>query len=370
MSTTPDGFAAPEVRHPRWIVRANGSEVAGCVSLESESNVFAQADTFTAVFAVSQLPASNPIAWWFATKDIRIEMLVGFPANPDSFTAGELQQEFYGLLDDAEWDVTGEVLTLTGRDLTGKLIDTKSDQKYQNQTASDVAKTLAAKYGLTPVVTSTSTKIGKYYQIDNVRMQDEKTEWELLSWLAREEGFQCFVKGTELHFQPPPAPGSITPYVVRYVPATSTSQATANATDIKVSHSNTVAKDIKVTVRSWHGKQKKRFMGVAQSTTHKGTKATSVQEYVYTIPGLTADQCQARAQQIRAELSQQEYRLTIEGPADGSLHAGDLVELRGTGTLADQVYHPVSVTRTISDEAGYTWSISAKNHDPEKEVNL
>lgn len=352
-------------------MKVNGATLSGWIRFDTDENEFYQPDTFRMHLAINGLPSAMDVKWWSTASKVEVELFTGFPTDPDNFAASDLDSVFFGVSDELQFDWEDLTIEVTGRDLTSKLIDHKTSEKYVNQTASDVATKLAGAYGLTPVVTATTTKVGRYYQIDHVDLKDDRTEWDLLTWLAREEGFVVYVRGKELHFEPKPAAGQ-DPYVIRYTPATDEAPAQANACRLKTSRTLTVARDIEVTVRSWNHKSKKAFTVKSTRTkTQKGPGPKGeTQKYSYTIAGLTQDQAQKRADQIRDELSRHEMKLSFEGPADNLLHVSDVIQLEGTATAADQAYFPESINRTMSFDGGYEWTVSAKNHSPESEPAL
>jgi hypothetical protein len=349
-------------RQPRGLVKVNGAQLTGWLSFSVDNNTFYEPDKFTLHLSMSGLPTAMDANWWSSTtSDITVEIFAGFPADPDNYGPSDLTSIFYGIADvpDFEWDDL--IIEVTGRDLTSRFIDHKTSAKYINQTSSKIATTLAAEYGLTPVVTATTTLVGIYYQIEQVDLKDDRTEWDLLTWLAREEGFVVYVKGQELHFEPPPSP-SQDPYVIQYVPASANGPAQANAQRIKTSRALTVAKDIQVTVRVVNLKAKTALKAV--STRIKGGGGT-VQKYSYVRHGLSLDQAQRLADQIRDEISKHEMKLSFDGPADDLLQITDVILLEGTGTAFDQIYFPDSINRSMTFDGGYGWSVSAKNHSPE-----
>lgn len=366
---------ASEVRQPRGLVKVNGAVVTGWTEFEAEQNEFYSPDTFRVSFAMSDLPKENGAAWFAAQGRLEVELFVGFPADPDHYSPGELTSIFFGVADEPsfEWDVL--TIEITGRDLTADLIDHKTSEKYVNSTASQVATKLAQKYGLKPVVAATQTKVGRYYTRDLVNLQDDRTEWDLLTFLAREEGFAVYVKGRELHFEPKTA-GKGEPYLIRYTPASADGPPTLNGVRLTTSRALTVARDIEVTVTSHNSKKKLSFKAVSRrSKTQKGPGAAgSVQKYSYSIPGLTQDQAQKRADQIRDELAKHEMKLRLEGPADNLLWITDAILLEGTGTAFDQTYFPQSIIRRLKagdgEDGGYSWMVEAKNHSPESEPSL
>lgn len=351
------------VRQPRGAVKINGVAVTGWLEFDTDENEFSQPDTFSVLFAMKGLPSDKGPDWWSRQEKVDVELYAGFPADPDNYSDADLALIFSGIGDDIGLNFTGREISLVGRDRTKLMMDAKSSEKNVNVTASDIATKIAAKHGLTPKVTATQTKIGKYYQIDKVDLNEERTDWDLLTWLAREEGFIVFVRGDELHFRAKPDAGQ-DPYVVKYSPPTSEDFARGSVRGIRCGRSLTVARGVKVVVRTWNSKRKKAF---ERTASRGGAGGGDVQEYRYTIANLTPEQCEARAQQILEEVSRHAMTLEIDGPADTILKIDDVISLEGTGTACDQVYYPQSIRRSMSLRDGFTWDVAAKNKTPESE---
>ena len=121
------------------------------------------------------------------TQDvIPVQVYVGYPKNPLNYGISDLVQLIDGTMDTARWDFdnTGEFVTLNGRNVVGKMIDEKIVDKYPNSTSSTIATNIANKYGLTPVVTATTTLAGTYYSKSSAVTPDANTsEWDLLQFL-------------------------------------------------------------------------------------------------------------------------------------------------------------------------------------------
>jgi len=355
-----------ESRQPRSIIRVNDQEFPCVTDWDVENNRFFDADTFRVEFAVSGFPQGRGPAWWLDTDDLFVEVLAGFPSDPNNFTAGELVSLIYGRVDDLDWNLGDPTMIVSGRDLTSQMIDTKTSEKYPNKKASDIAGVIAAKYGLTPKIAATSERVGTYYDQDHVRLQSEQTEWDLLTWLAREEGFQVYVSGRNLYFGPV---GEVAePMKLVYTPPTDFAPAQIDQEQVSFSQVKTLAKDISVTVKSWNPKKKRVFKDTARGAGGHG----QAQEYVRNIPGLDQQQVRDRAKQILAELTQHEMNLNFSGPATHNLVIGQKIELTGTGTRADQSYYPDTIRRIMSGSygEGYDWTVAAKNHSPENETSL
>lgn len=367
---------AGELRQPRGAVKINGELVAGWVSWEIDNNTFYQADTFRVTFAISGLPPAYDSAFWAKTAKIEVEILAGFPANPESYTAAELDSLIFGQADDVAFDPVHRVIEVSGRDLTAQLIDTKTTEKWPNLTASEIVQKIAAAHGLDAVVVKTTQKAGTYYEIDHVRLTDQRSEWDLLTWLAHEEQYLVYVQGKALHFEPKPAADTATPYVLKWeAPDYSRGYPVTNFKSIQFARNLTLAKDVIVHVRSWNAKNKKGFTKTAQATHNKNTVLAGAaqpvgeaQTYSYTIPGLTPEQALQKAQALLKDITAHEIRLNATLPADNILSGTALVQVIGTDTAFDQTYWPESITRRMSLDEGYEMTLSAKNHSPESTV--
>ena len=360
-------------RAPRSIVKLNGSAIGAVVSWQLDNNSNYQADTFRVDLAAGVLPAAQNVAWLSSQADLSVEILAGFPANPQAPLVGELTSFILGRVDDIAYDAKQNTVTLSGRDYTSQLIDTKTTEVFANQTAAQIVATLAARHGLTANAVSNPALVGSYYEIDHRRLTDEHTEWDLLTWLAHQENCNVWVSGTTLNFQPVPDPTADT-YVITWTP---TVPPQANVIDLKFARNLTLAKDVTVIVNSWNSKQKKGFKVTAKAThsKNKTLRNPSIpygepQVFTQTIPGLTVQEAQVRANALLASISAHEVRLDASLPGDNILTTRTLVTVQGTGTAFDQVYYPDSVVRSMSVSAGYRMELAAKNHSPESTVNL
>lgn len=366
--------AVAAARQPRGVVKLGGVAVSGWVSWEVSSNNYYEADTFRVEFAVSGLPAAFNAAWFSAQASLFVEILAGFPANPDRINPGDLQSLIYGRVDDIEFDPVSTLITVSGRDLTAAFIDAKLTAAWTNQTSSSIATALAASHGMTPVVTATTTNVGTYYKHDQVRMQSDRSEWDLLSWLAREEGFVVYVQGNELHFERD-AVLTGAPYVIRWqAPTATVGYAIANVQQLHFSRSLTVAKGITVTVRSPSTTRKTPVVQsypAAAKTVRVGKAAPfgDTQNYFFTLAAnKTPNDAQAYAQARYKEIIAHEMKLHARLPGDNLLSTRMLLRVDGTGTAFDQTYFPNVITRQMNMDEGYTMTVEAKNHNPDTQA--
>jgi phage protein D len=350
------------VRKPRPLVTINGVTLTGVLSVEVTNASHFTSDTYRVDLAVEGLPPAFGPAYWSASVDDQVAISVIIDEAPP-------HQLIVGQVDDIAYDPNRRSLTLSGRDLSAGLIDTKTAEKFQNLTSSEIAQALALRHGLDSSVTATDTLAGTYYEIDHSVLTQEQTEWDLLIYLAQNEGFDAWVSGTTLFFQPPPVKSG-TPYVLLWSDPGGGPPA-SNALDIKLHRSETLARDIDVVVRSWNQKQQKQFSVHARRTgANSSRRGGKGQIYSFNRPNLSRDQAQQLAQNILEDLSRHEKVITASLPADNLLTTLAMVQLVGTGTQWDQLYYPDTVTRRLSFTDGYRMDLRAKNHSTESTVTV
>ncbi|WP_435018501.1 phage late control D family protein [Tundrisphaera sp. TA3] len=355
------------VRKPRPEVAVNGVRLpaSAVISVEVTNSSHFTADTYRVHLSISGLPPAFGPAYWAESQDDLVSVAV-------SIDGGIPQQLILGQVDDAEIDLVGRTISLTGRDLSSRFLDAKTAEKFQNLTASDIALQLSLRQGLDADVVATSARAGTYYEIDHAVLTREQTEWDLLVYLAEREGFDVWVSGTTLHFRPAPVEAS-TPYVLFWSEPNALDGGTfaSNATDIRLQRSQTLAKDIIVIVRSWNQKQQKGFSEKASASQAKGQRrGGKAQVYTFIRPNLTPDQALALAKSLAEQITRHERLLSASLPADNILSTRTMVQLVGTNTAFDQLYYPDTVTRRLSMQEGYRMELRAKNHSTLSDVAL
>jgi hypothetical protein len=139
----------PRLRAPRLLVRVNGAVVANAIAARVLSNNYYAADRFRLTVALGQ----NTAADWMSADRMDVEIGVGQDGTAAWLIEGEADQ--------IELDAHRRVVTLTGRDLTARLIEARTQESFSNRTSSEIAGILARRRGLTPSVTPTATPVGR-----------------------------------------------------------------------------------------------------------------------------------------------------------------------------------------------------------------
>ena len=277
-----------------------------------------------------------------------IDVRLSLGGAPTSILQGEA--------DTIRADVLNHTAEIDGRDLTARLLDARTQETFSNQTASEIAQTLASRHGLTANVTSTSTLAGRYYADEHDRITlgqfaRSTTEWDLLTFLAAREGFEAYVAGQTLTFAPlgqTASPVTLTP---------------ADCLSLHLEHALTLARDIEVTVKSWNTRQQSAFTQTARSAA-RGRRTGSPQRIVLVRPNLQPNDALQLAHRILADLSAHERLVHAELPGELTLTPRSRIQLSGTNTDFDQMYYVAELDRHFSSAHGFTERLRLKNIPP------
>lgn len=348
----------PAVRQPALKVQVNGAACAGFNAFDVTTNGHFSADTFILTGALSALPPEKDAGWWLSGQAATVEIFA------DDTGAGNFVSLILGQVDYVEIDLIGRKITLSGRDLSAQLMDAKTTERWEELTSSQIVELLAARHGLTANAQSTSTKVGRYYEVEHARVTQEQSEWDLLTYLAQEEGFDLWVSGNTLNFQPPPALTS-EPYLLQWS-QTQTNLGPANFKTMKVARSLTLARDVVVQISTWNQFQETAIVHKVQATPSGGAAASGpAQVYSFTLPNLEPAKALQWAQNKVEEITQHERLVTFEVPADNILTSRTIVQVTGTNTSADQSYRVSSIERSMSFSGAYAMTVRLKNHSPQ-----
>ena len=359
-----------DARAPRLRVIMGNNLLGGVISASVTSNNYYQADHFNLSFATS----ASVIGWWDINPPmvLNIQVSIG-DAGWRSLIIGEVDHQHFHIQ-------TG-VLQMEGRDLSARLIETKTQEAFVNQTSSQIAAILASRHKMrTNAITATTTQAGRYYAQDHSNItlgqfSRTTTEWDLLVYLAQRENFDVFMVGNVLHFQPTTLP-SADPYILNWSAESAVPR--MNGVSLDMERSLTLAKDVQVEVRSWNSRQERSFTktaraigGRASSATDSGKgKPTNTQKYVFVRPNLSEDQAQQLANQMAKDITLHERVINDEMPGELVLTSRNLVKLQGTKTSFDQTYFIDHIERSISFGEGFRQHIRMKNSSPRTQTQV
>lgn len=354
-------MSGTNVSVPRVRITANGALLSGIVDVQWTAASAYNAGTFQFTKAFTANDANGP-AWWAGTGNKQIAVNITIATDGQTFNS-----VFTGAVDSHVFDPIGRTIQVSGRDGAAVFIDARITDTYRNLTASEIATKLAAGHGYTAVVTNTTTLVGRYYDADNDAttagsFSRAVSEWDMLCLLGQKEGILPCVIGTVLYFQTPASPAPVFPVWMKQ----SGSSFQSNALSIELDRSLTMARDVSVTVKSWHSGKKAVVVGKAVTKTAvQPDQSVPPSNYVFYMPNLTRAQADAAAQKLAMDIAAHERVLQFKIPGETVITPQHVVTLAGTGTDYDGVqYFPDQITSSVSVQGGFTTSISCKNYSP------
>jgi hypothetical protein len=349
-------------RQPLVQVLANNIALTGVLSVQWTDPRVYNVGSFTIAKAFT--PAEQqPPAWWADTSNKQIDIEIRMALAPAGYVS-----LFTGLVDSHALDPLRRTIQLRGRDMAAQFLDTRITETYQNLTASEIATKLAQARGLSAQVTKTTTLVGRYYNADHDTIaaggfSRAVNEWDLLCLLGQREGIVPYVKGGTLYFEVPTTPPPTYPL---WVGQNADGVMLSNCKRLSCERALTMARDVQVTVKSWHSGKKGTVIGSAVTKSLKAAgQAVPPTNYVFEIPNLTRGQAEAAAQRLAQDIAQHERTITANLPGIATLMPQTVFNLTGTGTDYDGIdYFPSEVTHSVTPQGGFETSIAAKNYSP------
>ncbi|VVC75985.1 hypothetical protein AQUSIP_12860 [Aquicella siphonis] len=379
-----------KVRTPRGFVSINGTQVFWKRATINNTR-YAAASTFSVTIPISTLPKNMPLATLLTTGKITVQINAGnsTATNPNTVTASDLPMLILGDADDIAYDPKQSLITLTGRDYVSYFIENKINNNLfntagtgidirgilslgvdgvQSPSSSEIISKIATARNLTPFVTRTATPFGAYLnnpQNQYTMLSTNSTEWDLMTFLAREEGFDLFVLGNNLYFQPK---DESNPYrIVMDTPFFSTPGEipNSNVTEIQFKRNMRLSKDIIVNVYTYDVYKNKQLLSTA-TLSHNNVTDDGVGDAVYNFvfPSLTQAQANNKARQLLLDISQHEMEIDFTMPADEIITAHSVISVIGTNTAFDQNYYVNNIMRELDYQTGYLMTVNAKNQSP------
>ena len=350
---------------PRLRVMSNGVEIPRAMVCSVTSNTNFSADRFSISFAQTTKDVGT-FKWWSQQRSLPVDIQLGLlplGAAPDATPSW--QSLTTGEADKITIEMDRNAIHVEGRDLTANLIDKKNTKEYVNQSSSDVIQSIAAAHGLTAKVASTTGTEGRFWtggrETSTLNASSRiTTEWDLVVALAKKEGFDAYVQGSTLYFQPMADPSS-TPYIwLHHV--NKQGHHIGNVQELRMDRALAAAKGMTVKVKSWNSKQARAIEKVSSLKTSIGSSGKSQStEYILQKPDMTEDEAQSYADATAAEFARHEMLISARLPGDMILTPRVMVSLQGTGTDFDQIYNVLSVTKVIDVKEGFYMHASCKN---------
>jgi prophage tail gpP-like protein len=311
------------MRHPKVEALAAGAALPGVIGAEVESHSMAVAARFRVQIADS---AAALAMLADPTVQIAIRVIVD----------GTSAQLVLGRTDTLTREPLRGVIDLEGRDLAALLIDSRPQELFVNQTAGDIAESLAQAVGLTCSAETADTTVGRLYGTERDRLALSRfaratTAWDQLALLAAAEGLRVWVDGQVLNLRVDDGGGPVSLDV--------------NATSsLRLIWQPAIARGVEVVVASWGTR-------LAQSTEAQAGQPGGVQHRIVR-PNLAQAEAQTLATRAQAEVARHERAVEVVMPGEFAMRVGGNVQFTGVAGW-DGFWRVTSLRRTISVREGF-----------------
>ena len=321
-------------------VSIDGIPIVGLLRASVESTNCFSADTYALTFAMSP-NAAGDIAFWSSMSSACVEVTTTRSNSCDPALL------IAGMIDAISVDPVRNIVGVQGRDLSSLLIDTVRQQDFVNQTASEIATTIALYHDLLPVVTPTAENVGRYYsdgytRLSLGRFSRYQSDWDLLVQLARQCEFDMFVSGRSLYFQPAGMDSLPVPIAAGDIQA------------MRFERSLHIPQEISAKMQSWNS----QTMAAYQNLDVLGANASSESStppsmpFLFSASNCTAEQVTETAARYGAELGRLRTVLHMTMPWDLSLSPRTLMLISHTNSSFDSTYRVESVERYYGTNSG------------------
>lgn len=310
-------------------------------SLSVETTASEESDTVTFTIANAYNLVSRDFEWLdrLLVLGTTIEVHMGY--------TDRMTPLFFGYITSVEVEfLNGEAprLTVTGMDLSFKMMRGRNAKMWSNKKVSDVVQELGQKYG------ANSFKIDATPKVIPSFPKKPENDFQFLQNLAESLNYEFFIVGKTLYFRKKNV--NKTPLM--------TLAWGKHLMNFHVEQ-NIADQVTKVTVRSWDAKNQKVIEASSSDVNKIGTNSKTgpdlmktlgeFEEYLF----LNVEDSQDAKEKAEAAMNERAMRLiTGRGECIGlpEIRAGRYIKLDGLGKRLNQPYYIKSATHTM-DESGY-----------------
>jgi prophage tail gpP-like protein len=324
--------------HSAWL------KVDGTNLLVEHGSVSQSAERKSSSFHCS-LPMSEPGAY------STLANIGDNKATIEVTTRGVTKTLITGEIDAVDFDYIGRRISVSGRDVSAKLHDNKSSEKWINKKTTDIVKELAGRAGVKVDAKTLDTLAGKMLEQDHVKLSDNVSFAYVLHKLSEMDGARWWVTGDGVLKYAPfgSTEGSYTIFIEQ-----KSQPIRSDCLHLRVHRNVQAGKSIKVGFKTWHPKQKKV---IEDEYVIKGNGGPV--PYMYSVPTLQKNQVRQLAKSQAKERARQELMVRATVVGDPSVAAGMALVLKGTDYF-DQSFEIDTVHHEFGMR-GHTTNITARS---------
>ena len=334
------------VMAPRLRAQINGASVDSIIHAEIVSRGSCKSSRFELTISITK-----------NTRDRGWLSLIGGRVTVEIYVYSKITGDgvaiFEGLADSISVDQTNSIARILGRDYSSVLIDSTYQDSFCNQTASEIAYSIAARHKLRTNVFTTSTMVGSfqdngYNQLLLNTHSRITSEWDLLVQLARNEGFELVVDGDILVFAPAIA-----------LPRINSTVNVGDVMGIRFHKNCPLSAQTTLTVKSWNSWLAQALYHSDDQSSDQGTTSplglddNSGLEIAIVKPNLSSLDAERIANTSLDTIRQQALTVQITMPGEMLMKPRDNLTITGSESAFDTNYVITSIRREFSTTAGF-----------------
>lgn len=335
--------------YPRVYLSIGGATIP-CISGHVTRHSKHAADTFMVEMSIEEsAQAGMSLSDWadFQPQDATVVM--------SSAADGSDQRNMVtGTIDTPAINWLDGKVSVSSRDKSAALTETKRSKKYINQKSSDIVSDIASDAGLQTEIQATSDLSGQKWDQDVTDLILDRSDYEVLNDLAEREGYRWYVDGNTLYFEPDSQSNGS--FSINYTPPSQGQAASGNVVELTTGRNMTAAKPHNVTVKSWHHKDKKIY----QDTESMSGVGDSQVTYTHVHNGRNQEEVQNLAKARLNNATRHDMQVHVRMPGDLTCDVRQTLSLSGTGTIFDQSFDIDTATWEIAWGSGFVMEIDAK----------
>ena len=296
-----------------------------------------------------RVPESAGTALWLdpAIRTVRISIFVRFDKSNEEVGL------FEGIADLVEFDPIKNLARIRGRDYSAILMSSSNQEAFCNQTASEIAETIAIRHGFNTNIVKTITLVGSQSNEDHDQMllnsySQFTSEWDLLTHMAQIERFELYFEGSTLNFAPRSA---LTRgfHVLRR----------DDVRELRFRKSCSPAPQTSIVIKSWDtwldqsSESTSNLEGGQTGFSAIGSIGAQPIEYVLVKPNLGEADLERLGAAYSATMSEQSLVVDIVAPGWAGLRTYDIVTLQGLFAGFDKEYLIRSARWSFSATTGF-----------------
>ncbi len=334
------------VRAPRLRAQINGVNVDSVIHAEIACRGSCSSSTFDLTIGITE---STLDAYSIGLLTARVGVKIYIYSRGLDVGAPILE----GLADSISVDQVNGTARVLGRDYSSVLVDLTFQSWYCNQTASEIALSIADRHGFGSDIVTTSSMTGSYQDgaYNSVLLNAHSrviSEWDLLVRLARQEQFELFFDGATLVFSPAAS-----------LPSSNFSIDMNDVTELRFHKRLPLSEQAVFTVKSWNSWMGRAFYysGDQSPTSIAGgavdfSDASSL-EVAIVRPNLSSQSTQELANRNIDALNERSLTIQITMPGETTMKPRDLLTITGSQSAFDTDYVTKSVRREFSTSFGF-----------------